>query len=493
MRRVLGIALLLAAAGSLCALLLGTSAQGSSTSQIDVIFDDAKGLVGGQVLKVAGAQAGTIENVVLTKDYKARIEMSIDSRFMPFRQDATCTILAEGLISENYVNCNPGSASSPALRASGGFPPTVPVSHTTEPVNLLDLFNIFNQPTRERFTLLVNELGIGTAGEGQNINDIILRANPALAAARQVIGILGRQRAQLATIVDATNTVAASLSRNTPGLQGFLDNAATLTRITAAHRSNLALAINRLPGLLAQAQPSLQELNTVAVDGTPLVQQIHASVPALNRVATDLGPFVAAAKPGLAKLGATLTKATPAVRDATPLIKVVRNYTQASLPSTKLTGKLFTNLQQHGFIESFLSMFYYLAAATSRFDATSHMLGFALLAPGGGACATFASSPVAGCSSNFGGAPATLPSSAARPATQTGANGRPGASSTSPSPSAPSGSAAPTPSGAPTKQSAPTTTTAPPSTASGGSAQPPSAGSGQGSLTLQGLLDYLIK
>jgi len=485
MRRLIAVALLLVTAGALSAALLGASAQGSSSSQIDAIFDDAKGLVGGQVLKIAGAQAGTIDNVVLTKNYKARIEMSVDSRFMPFKQDANCTILAEGLISENYVECDPGSAGSPPLKASGGFPPTVPVNHTSEPVSLLDLFDIFNLPTRERFTVLVNELGIGTAGEGQNINSILLRANPALSLARQVIGILDSQLAQLATAVDATSTVAASLSRNTAGLQNFLTNAATLTETTSAHDSNLALTVNRLPGLLAAAQPALSELNTVAVDGTPLVQQIHASVPSLNRVANDLGPFVAAAKPGLQKLGAALSKAIPAIRDATPLIKEVRSYSHNSLASTKLTGQLFTNLQQKGFVENFLSIFYYLAAAMSRFDATSHMLGFALLAPNNGTCTLYATTPVAGCSSNFGGAsaPSIAGGSAGRKVT-------PRSSSTGASPSRPATPRAPS---ASSTQKTVTTPQSVPSSGSGATSPPPSSGTGQSAVTLQNLLNYLIK
>jgi ABC-type transporter Mla subunit MlaD len=502
MRRLIALAVLVAVAGALGALVLGTTAQGSSTAQIDAIFDDAKGLVGGQVLKIAGAQAGTIDNVVLTKNYKARIEMTVDSRFMPFRQNATCTILAEGLISENYVECDPGSANSPPLPAIGGRPPTVPVTHTTEPVSLVDLFNIFNAPTRERFTVLVNELGIGTAGEGQNINAILLRANPSLALARQVTSILVQQNTQLARAIDATSSIAASLSANTTGLQGFLDSAAALSRTTANHRSNLALAINRLPGLLAAAQPSLQQLNTVAVDGTPLVQQIDASVPALNRVAADLGPFVATAKPGLAKLGNVLDSAIPALKNATPLIDTVRNYADGSLASTIQTGKLYTNLQQKGFVESFLSIFYYLAAATSRFDASSHMLGFGLQAPNGGLCALYATSPVAGCSAKFGGSPSPSMATRARRATRAHHRAAPHAGSRAGS-GARAGSPAPRAGGTPSRQ--PTSAgTAPPAASRGPastgstttttpSSPPPPSGSGPPNLTLQGLLNFLLK
>ena len=47
-------------------------------------------------------------------------------------------------------------------------------------------------------------------------------------------------------------------------MQSFLDRAASLSTLTASHRDNLSLAVARLPGLLAAAQPSLQQLDTVA-------------------------------------------------------------------------------------------------------------------------------------------------------------------------------------------------------------------------------------
>ena len=180
-------------------------------------------------MKVAGAKAGTIENVVVTPDFKARVEATIDSRFMPFHRDATCTIRPEGLIAENYVDCDPGTPASPPLPSLGGQPPTVPVANTTEPVSLLDLFNIFNLPTRQRFTAIVDELGIGTSGRGQDFNEILRRANPALALARQVISILNRQRAQLGAIIDATGTIAAEGAGHTAAVQSFLDRAAALS------------------------------------------------------------------------------------------------------------------------------------------------------------------------------------------------------------------------------------------------------------------------
>jgi ABC-type transporter Mla subunit MlaD len=487
-RRLLVIGLTLTAACVLALLGVRSGAQGSSTARFDVIFDDARGLVGGQLVKIAGAKAGTIENVVVTPDFKARVEASVDSRFMPFHQDATCTIRPEGLIAENYVDCDPGTPNSRPLQSSGGRPPTVPVANTTEPVSLLDLFNIFNLPTRQRFTAIVNELGIGTAGRGQDFNQILRRANPALALARQVIAILNRQRSQLGTIIDATGTIAAEAAGHTTSVQNFLTRAASVSSLTAAHRTNLSLAIARLPGLLAAAEPSLRQLDTVARGGTPLVAQLHAAVPSLTRVQNDLGPFVAAANPALSQLGVSLRKAIPTIRVTTPLVTTVRRYAASSLPGTQLFARLASNLQRHGFVENFFGVIYYVAAGLARFDSTSHMLAILLVGAQNGLCGSYATAPVAGCSAHFGSAPAYQPASlkTARTGRSRNASGRV---------SRPVPQATPAPSAA---AGAPATPTAPRPPASGLPITPPSAGSAGGVVqqtagTLQNLVNYLLK
>ncbi len=409
MRRLAVITLTLLAGGLLAALLLGSSAQGSSTSRFDVIFDDARGLVPGQLVKVAGARAGLIQNVSVTPDFKARIEATIDSQFTPLRQNATCTIRPEGLIAENYIDCDPGTPSSPPLRAANGQPPTIPVTHTTEPVSLLDLFNMFNLPTQERFQVIINELGIGTAARGTNFNSILLRANPTLALAREVIGILSRQQQQLATIIDATNTIAHQGATHTGDVQRFLDRAASLSTLTASHHDSLSQTVARLPPLLAAAEPALQQLDIVARDGTPLLQQIHAAVPSLNQVSNDLGPFVNAAKPALAALSVALEKAIPAIKATTPLTEALATYTHRSLPGAQQFARLSANLQQHGFVENFLSITYYIAASLSRFDSFSHLLPLLLVGADNGLCGSFATKPIAACSAHYGSQPAFTP------------------------------------------------------------------------------------
>jgi virulence factor Mce-like protein len=398
-RRTATLLLALAATVLAAAGLHAASGSADSSYTFDAIFDDARGLVPGQVIKIAGARAGTIDRVTLTTGFKARLHMTVPARFGPFHSDATCTIRPEGLIAENFVECDPGTPGKPALQPANGRPATVAVSHTTEPVSLLDLFNIANAPTRDRFSVIVNELGIGLSGNGENLNDIILRADPALASARRVLAALRAERRDLGTVITASDRTVAALAGRTPSVERFLSEAARVTSVTAAHGSALSSAVHRLPGLLSVAQPALAHLDGVASSGAPLLKSIRTSLPDVNRLTKDLGPFAKSVTPALRKLAPVINRGTRTATDARPLLQVIAAYAHGSLANALTSGRLFASLQQRGFSEAFLSTVYYLAAVLSRFDGTSHLAAPALSVT---QCSTYATKPVPGCGAHTG-------------------------------------------------------------------------------------------
>jgi virulence factor Mce-like protein len=396
------LALLAIAAGGVA--LLGPSASGSSDYHVDAIFDTAKGIIPGELVKIAGARVGTIDDVKLAVNqhgtYQARIVMTVNGKFAPFHSDATCKIKPEGLIAENFVQCDPGTSAAPALRANGRNPPTVPIARTSVPVNLLDLFNIFNTPVRDRLALVVSELGIGLAGQGESLNAILARANPTLALTRKAIGILNAQRAQVTQIVDSSDRLVAQLAANKGRVQAFVDGAAKVTTQTASHSGALAQGLNRLPALLAAAQPALTQLDSVAVTSIPIVSGVERAAPYIRQVLNTVPAFARAALPAFRKLGTVAKKGkATAVKDR-PAITQLRSFAHAALPRAQQFDELLVNLRQRGFWESLFDVTYYGAAASARFDSVSHMLPAHLqLSP----CSFYATTPTAGCSANYGG------------------------------------------------------------------------------------------
>ena len=356
----------------IAAAVLIASRGGAGAYRVDVIFDNSRGLTPGQLVEVAGARVGKIEAIHLTPDYKARIQLSVDRRFAPFRKNATCTIRPQGLLAEYYVECDPGTPSAPELHGSGTKAPTVAVTRTTQPVALTDLFDIWSAPVRDRLSLLIAQLGMGTAGRGQELNDLLRRSNPSLAAAQRVIGILQKQHTELNSLLVSANKAIAPLAGRPERVSAFVREAARASAQTSAHSQELAQSVARLPALLDAAQSPLHELDAVVSSGTPLTRQLRAAAPSLNHLSTDLGPFAKQVQPTLTALRPVLVQGAKTLRKSVPVSRAMREYTHNSRASAELAGPLFTNLRERGFAESLLSFLYRGAAAAARFDKDSH-------------------------------------------------------------------------------------------------------------------------
>lgn len=404
MRRLLALISLVGVTIALGVLL--TPAQSASDYRVDVVFDDSQGLIPGQNVQIAGAKVGTIKDVVLTPDFKARIQMKVDGEYAPFKKDARCTIRPQGLIAEYYVDCDPGSPDSPALEGNGDTAPTVPVERTTAPVSPQELFNIWTAPVRDRFGLLLNTIGIGTSGLGADFNALLRRANPSLEHANRVIGVLQRQKTQLATILDRSNEIVGKLANNTKTFTDFVDEADRTVQTTGARSQQLQESVRRLPGLLDALEPAMRDLNTVVDDGTPLVRQLRKAAPDLNRLYADIGPFAREVQPTLKALRPVLVQGANTLKKSAPLTRTLRSYAHNSLPSARLASRVFTNLRDAGAFENLLRVFYRAAAATARFDDKSHILpAYVLL----NTCAVPAVTLIPGCSAKFSDAPSASP------------------------------------------------------------------------------------
>ncbi len=395
MRRILGL-LIAVLAASLAVIAFGAKAESAGTYRVDAIFDTAKGIIPGQVVKIAGARVGSIDDVQLTEDYKARVVMSVPRRF-EFRDDASCNIQPEGLISENFVQCDPGTPGATVL--AGDPAPTVPVERTAVPVSITDLFRIFQADVRQRFTVAMMALGGGLAARGEDLNEIILRSNPTLAAVRRLTRDLAAQKESIDAAVRDTDRVIAALARRKDKVTAFIEQSARVTRQTAERRSELADSIRRLPPLLDATDIALVELDRLLAEGRPLLGELRAAAPGLERAIDAIGPFARAGTPALEDIGELAAIGLGTVRSATPIVRLLRRFTGRSGPVGSMLATLLVDLRDAGGLEFIGRFVYNSAAATSRFDSTSHILP----AHGvdGGQCALIAEQPVEHCHAWF--------------------------------------------------------------------------------------------
>jgi virulence factor Mce-like protein len=375
----------------------GDSATGSS--RLDAIFDNASFVGKGQDVRVAGATVGKVKDVELTKDRKARISMDIDPGFLPFRQDASCTILPQSLIGEKFVECDPGQPSSPELKAGpGGGATTIPLKNTQSPVDLDLVVAMLGQPTNVRTQLLLNEFGAGFATRGKDLDAIIRRSNPFLQYTRKTLTILQRDKAALGRIVTASDAVLSELDRRKDAINGTFEGAAATLKPTSDYRRQLDRAIRQLPPTLNAVRPALVSLRDLSDDARPTLAALRESSPALSTLAGDLGPLSDAARPALRRLASASRTGAPVLRRSLPKVKLLRSTVDALRPVTPLVTQLNTSLSDNGVVENLAQFIFNVSLATARKDDISHIVpANVLLTP----CIMPAESPQAGCSSRF--------------------------------------------------------------------------------------------
>src|SRR5215210_4975061 len=291
---------------------------GSAGYTVRAIFDNVAAAVPGEDVKIAGAKVGTIESMDVTAHKKAAVTLQIqDERFVPFRSDASCTIRPQSLIGEKFVECKPGTEAGRPLRkierGEGEGQYLLPVARTSSPVDL-DLINdTLRLPFRERLAILVNELGTGLAGRGEDLNEVIHRANPALRETDKVLRILARQNDVLARLASDSDTVLGPLARDRAQVADWIVQANSTAQATAERRGDIRGSLARLPRFLRELRPLMADLEGFAVEATPVVHDLGVAAPDLGRLTRALGPFSEASIPAIRSLGRALVRGRPAL------------------------------------------------------------------------------------------------------------------------------------------------------------------------------------
>jgi virulence factor Mce-like protein len=333
MKRVLiSGALLLAAAAFV--FIAGGASKGTAQGTYKIEFQNAFGLVTGADFKVAGVPAGTIKAINLDqKSLNAVVTIQVNrSGFGQFHQDASCQSRPESLIGEYFVDCNPGS-SGPVLKAGS----TIPVSHTqsTIPADLLQ--DTMRLPYRQRFSLIVNELGAAAAARSGDIQSALHRAVPALDETDNLLNLLANDSTTLQALTKDSNSVITALANNSKNVNKFIDVAGKTAADTATQQGNLRTSLQRLPGLLQQLKPTIAQLGTTVTTNEPVLQNLNQASGQIDRLLTDLPAFSKSAKPAIKSLGQASVTGKAAVTAATPTVKDLNAFAK---PTPELAGNL---------------------------------------------------------------------------------------------------------------------------------------------------------
>jgi len=260
--------------------------------QVQVPLADASGLYPGSDVEIAGAKAGSIESLTL-RNGLAVATISIDPQRAPVRRDATVDLRPKSLLGEKYLAIDPGK-SGDALPSGA----TLGRSAVSQSVELQDVFNTFDQPTRDKLQVLIDQLGGGLAGEGEVQNQGISAGSKDLNDLAAVADTLAQKDKELQQVIQSLSVVTDELSRS-----DRRDQLGALIRNTDALMKDLADQDATLKRALVATDMALARTNT-ALTGTggnlnSINQSLGTTVPELSGLTGDLGTGLDSLLPNL--------------------------------------------------------------------------------------------------------------------------------------------------------------------------------------------------
>lgn len=282
---------LVGAAVSLNQLLL----PGSGAYQVKAPVDTAAGLYPGSDVEIAGAKAGRVESITL-KDGLALVAISLDPMHAPLHRDARIELRPKSLLGEMYVSVDPGQ--SPAVFDSGA---TVPSGQVHRSVQLEEVINTFDEPTRQKLQVLIDNLGGGVAGRGQETNQGFAYGTKDMDDLAAISSTLAERDQDLETVITQLDSVTTELARSDRSRQlgDFIQNTDRLL-------ANLNAQDAQLKRALAETNAALGRSGN-ALDGTganlgSIFHQLPYTVHEANVLTQDLGVGMDTLMPHLGQL-----------------------------------------------------------------------------------------------------------------------------------------------------------------------------------------------
>jgi virulence factor Mce-like protein len=272
---------------------------GRNDYEVKIHFPTANGLIEGSDVFFGGVKVGTVARIVVdgtppadngsssfsAPTQTATVTVSIGKDYAPIHQGATAAVRPKSLLGEKYVAMTVGDPSRPVIPDSS----TLPASATSVNVELDQLVNVFDAPTRAQLQKLIDSLGIGLAGQGRKTNQTLQVGRQDLTNLGNVTDVLQARDAELRRVIEALTKITATLATdqqrsNYPDLLAHSD---AVLKTLIDEDASVAQGIDRMNTFFGQVEAGLAgrqaDLQSVLTD-------LPRTVSDLDALSSTLGP-----------------------------------------------------------------------------------------------------------------------------------------------------------------------------------------------------------
>ena len=264
------------------ALNMGLHGPWSNEFALNAEFASANGLVPQAEVRVSGVHVGTVLTITDASDGGALVKMALQPGIQ-LRQDTRAVIRPKTLLGEKFVELVRAQSSDQAYLQSGA---TIPKSQTGQAIEIDDILNAMDAPTRQAMSESFRQLGVALDGRQQDVSTALgpldstmtnLRPLARVGESRAkeldriltnlntIMQALADEQDQLGRLVDSGDTVMSGIAARDHALAGTVQNGAAVfgsldrafNGVTAADRASL----QKSPATIASGRRTLNLTN----------------------------------------------------------------------------------------------------------------------------------------------------------------------------------------------------------------------------------------
>lgn len=311
---------------------------GGGSYRITAEFQNAGQLVKGNEVRIGGAKVGTVEEIDVSSDGLAEVTFTVDDEdYAPLRAGTEAVVKLGSLsgIANRYIDLQLGPDDGDDIEDGG----RIDADHTRAAVELDQVFDIFDPPTRDALQDVVAGSATSVRDRGAELRRGIHYLNPALSTGGTLFAQLGRDDRLLRRFLVDTSDLVTALAARRRSLRGAVANLGATFTALGRQKDALAESVERLPPFLRRANSTFVDLRAALDDVDPLVA-------AAKPVARRLQPFLSQARlfardgaPTIRDLSRTI-RAPGSTNDLIELIRSFPPLAQSALDPTRVNGAL---------------------------------------------------------------------------------------------------------------------------------------------------------
>jgi phospholipid/cholesterol/gamma-HCH transport system substrate-binding protein len=285
---------------------------GHDVTEIEAELSSAQAVTPGQgqAVDVAGVEVGEISRVRL-EGGRAIVTLRLDGADVPVYKNASVLLRPRTGLRDMVAELNPGT------RAAGRLPDgqRIPVGRTLPDVNLDEILAGLDTDTRTYLQLLLADAATGLRGSERPLADTLRRFEPTARDLRRVNGALAARRRNVARAIHSFSLLVGELGAKDDQLATFVDSSNAVLATLARQDANLRATLRGLPGALSDTRRALGRAQALG---------------------DTLGPTLRALRPGARALGPSLRQTRPFLDKTTPVIRdQIRPFVRATNPTAR--------------------------------------------------------------------------------------------------------------------------------------------------------------